>query len=141
MRKIIRLSLSIIWISILFFVWNIALQANSGTVNTPCDSKDCINSPNFEISVWTFGSTTLIDEDSAGGTVNNILMTVLEKLILIFWACAIFIMTIGAWYMIIYHGQDEFLSKWKSIFMSGIIALVVALSAWIIVRLFSFLLY
>lgn len=102
-----------------------------------------ITSSDFEISVGSFtpGSVDLIDEDNAWGTINNVLMTVLEKLILVFGAFAIFIMTIWAWYMIIYHGQDEFLSKWKSIFMSGIIALVVALSAWIIVRLFTFLLY
>ncbi len=130
MRKIIQLSILIISLGI-FFLWSQSLvQASTD-----------ITSPDFTIPVWTFWSTTLIDEDSAGGTVNNVLMTVLEKLILVFWACAIFIMTIWAWYMIIYHGQDEFLSKWKSIFMSGIIALVVALSAWIIVRLFSFLLY
>jgi hypothetical protein len=43
--------------------------------------------------------------------------------------------------MIIYHGQDEFLSKGKSIFTAGLIALVVALSAGLIVRLFSALLY
>jgi hypothetical protein len=54
---------------------------------------------------------------------------------------AVFIMTLWAWYMIIYHGQDEFLSKWKSIFMSWIIALAVALSAWVIVKLFAYLLY
>jgi hypothetical protein len=50
-------------------------------------------------------------------------------------------MTIGAGYMIIYHGQDEFLSRWKAIFMSGIISLAIALSAGIIVRLFTYILY
>ena len=104
-----------------------------------------ITSSDFEIDVSAFtpwdNTDTLIDNDSAGGTVNNVLTTVLQKLILVFWACAVFIMTIGAWYMIIYHGQDEFLSKWKSIFMSGIIALAVALSAGFIVRLFALLLY
>lgn len=132
MRKIIGLFLLIISIGTFFLAW-------TGIVDASTD----ITSSDFEISVGSFtpGSTSLIDEDDAGWTVQNVLMTILEKLILVFWVFAIFIMTIGAWYMIIYHGQDEFLSKWKSIFMSWIIALVVALWAGIIVRLFALLLY
>ena len=130
MRNMIRLCWVLIWVGVLFLLGLTALHASTD-----------ITSPNFTIPVWTFWSTELIDDDTAWGTINNVLMTVLEKLILVFGACAIFIMTIWAGYMIIYHGQDEFLSKWKSIFMSWIIALVVALSAWIIVRLFTFLLY
>jgi len=125
-----KFSLYILWFGIIFLLSLCFVQASTD-----------ITSTSFTIPVWTFWSTELIDEDTAGGTVNNVLLTILEKLILVFGACAIFIMTIWAGYMIIYHGQDEFLSKWKSIFMSGIIALVVALSAWLIVRLFSFLLY
>ncbi len=60
---------------------------------------------------------------------------------MIFGALAAFIMTIGAGYMIIYHGQDDLLSRGKTIFTSGIIALVVALSAGIIVRIFTYILY
>lgn len=121
----------IVFISIL--TWFVSLtQAASNNI------KDA----DFSIDVDTItpGSTTLI-WDGAGETLNNVLLTVLEKLIVVFWVFAVFIMTIGAGYMIIYHGQDEFLSKWKSIFMSGIIALAVALSAWVIVKLFAYLLY
>ncbi len=50
-------------------------------------------------------------------------------------------MTIGAGYMIIYHGQDDLLSKGKTIFLSGIISLAIALSAGVIVNLFAYLLY
>lgn len=101
-----------------------------------------IKDADFEINVAdiTPGNTSLIGA-GAGETVDNVLLTILEKLIVVFWVFAVFIMTIGAWYMIIYHGQDEFLSKWKSIFLSGIIALAVALSAWVIVKLFAYLLY
>jgi len=132
MRKIIGLFLLIISLGTLFLTWPSIVGASTD-----------ITSPDFEISVGSFtpGSTSLIDEGDAGWTVQNVLMTILEKLILVFWVFAIFIMTIGAWYMIIYHGQDEFLSKWKSIFMSWIIALAVALWAGIIVRLFALLLY
>jgi hypothetical protein len=43
--------------------------------------------------------------------------------------------------MIFYHGQDELLSKGKSIFMSGLIALIVALASYYIVSLVRFILY
>jgi len=101
-----------------------------------------IKEANFEINVSdiTPGSVELIWA-WAGETIDNVLLTILEKLIVVFGVFAVFIMTLWAWYMIIYHGQDEFLSKWKSIFMSWIIALAVALSAWVIVKLFAYLLY
>jgi len=131
MRKSILLSLRVTALIILFLLAFWAWEASTD-----------ITSPNFEINVWTFtpGNTDLI-WDSAWETVDNVLMTILEKLILVFGVFSVFIMTIWAWYMIIYHGQDEFLSKWKSIFLSWIIALAVALSAWFIVRLFALLLY
>jgi len=101
-----------------------------------------ITDSSFQINVGNFipGWSSFI-ESNAEDTVNNVLLTVLEKLLIVFWAFAVLIMTIWAGYMIIYHGQDEFLSKWKSTFMSGIIALAVALSAGVIVRLFALLLY
>jgi len=96
----------------------------------------------IEVRDFTPGGTQFLDEDAGtASTVNNVLETVLEKLIVIFWVLAAFMMTIGAGYMIIYHGQDEFLSRWKAIFMSGIISLAIALSAGIIVRLFTYILY
>ena len=103
---------------------------------------DDITSSNFTIDVGTITPTpTSLISDEAGWTVTNFLASILNKLILVFWVFSAFIMTIGAWYMIIYHGQDEFLSKWKSIFMAGLISLAIALSAGIIVRLFAYLLY
>lgn len=101
-----------------------------------------ITNSSFEINVWDFtpGWSSFI-KDNTEDTVDAVLVTVLEKLLIVFGAFAVLIMTVGAWYMIIYHGQDEFLSKGKSIFMSGVIALVVALSAGVIVQLFAYILY
>lgn len=103
-----------------------------------------VTDTSFEIPVqdFTFGGTQFLGEGK-GTTevVGSVLSTTLEKLIVIFGALAAFIMTIGAGYMIIYHGQDDLLSRWKSIFMAGVIALVIALSAGIIVRLFTYILY
>jgi hypothetical protein len=55
--------------------------------------------------------------------------------------CALFIMTLGAGYMIFAHGEDEFLSKWKAVFVSGITALVIALSSYYLVSFVRFILY
>ena len=126
MKKILLIALGSIWLFIFLYL---GVQAD-------------ITDTSFTIDVGTItpGWSTLI-KDGAGETVENILAITLNKLIVVFWVAAVFIMTIGAGYMIIYHGQDELLSKWKSIFFSWIIALVVALSAGIIVNLFTYLLY
>lgn len=132
MKKIIIYILLTLWVLTISSVGNISFAAGD------------ITKEDFTIEVRDFtpGGTQFLDEDATtAGTVNNVLVTILEKLIVIFWALATFIMTIGAGYMIIYHGQDEYLSKWKSIFIAGIIALVVALSAGVIVRIFTYLLY
>lgn len=106
------------------------------------DTFASIKDSSFTIDVWVFspGGTDLV-EGNTEDTVKGFLDTILGKLIMVFGVCSAFIMTIGAGYMIIYHGQDDFLSKWKSIFSAGLIALVIALSAGLIVRLFSYLLY
>jgi hypothetical protein len=114
-------------------IWS--LSTVYGSANNIADADFTIN-----VSDITPGSGVLI-WDGAGETIDNLLLTILEKLIVVFGVLAIFTMTIGAWYMIIYHGQDEFLSKWKTIFIWGILALAVALSAWVIVKLFAYLLY
>jgi len=134
MKKIIS---QVIVMCLLLLSWSL-LSFTQAAWESSWNIKD----ETFKIHVGTFtpGNTSLIGE-WAWETVENVLLTVLEKLIIVFWVFAVFIMTIGAGYMIIYHGQDEFLSKWKSIFMSGIIALAVALSAGVIVRLFALLLY
>lgn len=43
--------------------------------------------------------------------------------------------------MIIYHGDEELLSRGKGIFTAGISALVISLSAYYIVDLVGYLLY
>lgn len=108
----------------------------------PIQASSDITSSSFVVPVGTFSPLgEWLIEWGSRGNVNSLLERVLNALIVIFWVAAVFFMTLGAWYMIIYHGQDELLSKWKTIFTSGLIALVVALSAWLIVRLFIYLLY
>lgn len=101
-----------------------------------------ITSTDFTVPVDAFSPIgTWLIQGRSTENINNLLVRIISALIIFFGVAAAFIMTIGAGYMIIYHGQDELLSKWKSIFLAGIIALVVALSAGIIVRLFTNILY
>lgn len=125
-------------LTIFLFFWII----NNWFTAENCTSTSCINSKNFEISVWniTPGWNSLI-QNSTEETVNYTLSTIIEKLMIGLGSLSLLIMTIWAWYMIIYHGQDELLSKWKYIFMSWVIALVVALSSYYMVSLLRYLLY
>jgi len=74
-------------------------------------------------------------------TLNTLLGVIIKNLIVIFWVLSLLIMTIGWGYMIFHAGEESLLSRWKSIFMYGLISLAIALSAWIIVQLITYILY
>lgn len=104
----------------------------------------CINSTEFAIDVWTFspgGDSELATWDSTTETVNNVLATIIANLIVAFWVLSLLVMTIGGWYMIFHAWEESLLSRWKSIFIYGLVSLAIALSAWIIVQLVTYLLY
>jgi len=110
--------------------------------NTKVDSKNDISSTSFQITVWDISpGKKSIKWDSSKETAKKTLQTIIDNLIVAFWVLALLVMTIGWGYMIMYHWQDELLTKWKSIFTSGLIAVAVALSAWILVKLVVYLLY
>jgi hypothetical protein len=73
--------------------------------------------------------------------VNYALGTIIQTLMIALWSLALLIMTVGAGYIVLHHGQDELLSKWKSIFMSWVYALVVALSSYYLVAIFRYILF
>ncbi len=138
MKRLLSICVSallILWCSFLWYFQTYAL---------PWGEWD-ISQEGFKIHVWNFapwGKQLLNESDgTTQWVVNTTLATILEKLIVVFWVIAGLMMTIGAGYMIIYHGQDELLNRWKSIFTWGIIALIIALCAGLIVRLFAYLLY
>lgn len=107
------------------------------------DAKKNISSKWFEIwvneTIWVWFQVK--KWDNTGNVLNRTLGTVIQKLMVALWVLAVLIMTIWAWYIIMYHGQDELLSKGKSIFMSGITALVVALSSYYLVAILRYILY
>ncbi len=122
---------------------NTNLEAFNEERNKECeDSKNCIDKDTFMFNTgsgfWIWPS---FGWKSTSEWVNNVFGTVIQKLMVALWALSVLIMTVWGWYIILYHGQDELLSKGKSIFMSGVIALIVALSSYMIVGLLRFILY
>ncbi len=120
-----------------FFSLNLLVLGHSVSA-----SNDSLTSPNFTIktsSIMPGGEK--IEWTTVKQKVNFLLWTIIQKLMIALGAIALLIMTIGWGYMIFYHWQDEFLSKGKSIFMSWIISLIVALSSYYIISLIRFILY
>lgn len=73
--------------------------------------------------------------------VNFALATIIQNLMIALWSLALLIMTVWAWYIVLHNGQDELLSKWKSIFMSWVYALIVALSSYYLINIIRFILF
>lgn len=122
-----------------FFIWNHISWNNY--LNVVLWSDDIL-SKDFEIdtslfSVW-WNSLKWSDSKT---TINNTLWNIIKKLMIALWVISLFIMTIWVWYMILYHWQDEYLSKWKNIFIWWITALIVALSSYYLVNFIWYILY
>ncbi len=100
-----------------------------------------MTSKNYTINVWDITPAEPIYSWKAKDTVNFLLWTIIQKLMIAIWAVSLLIMTIWGWYMILYHGQDEMLSKGKSIFTAWIIWVVIALSSYFLVSFVRFILY
>lgn len=138
MKKILT---SILCFFFIFIWWIFADESKSCSWSI---DKNNFCSPVFEIKVNTFSPGGDQFTTNSLSTKNKILLfftTTISKLMVALWVISLLIMSIWAGYMIFYHGQDEYLSKWKSIFMSGIIALIVALSSYYLVSLLRFILY
>lgn len=104
--------------------------------------QDDITSSNFTIDTSLFSPWgSWLKKWDAKATINYTLWTIIQKLMIALWVVALFIMTIWAWYMIIYHWEDEFLSKWKNILIAWVTSLVIALSSYYLVNLVWYLLY
>jgi len=104
-------------------------------------SKDCIDKTSFVISTSTFSPTTTSSTGDIKTDADKFLWTIIQKLMIALWAVAAFTMTIWTGYMIFYHWEDSMLQKWKTIFSTWVIALIVALSSYYLVNLVRFILY
>jgi hypothetical protein len=127
-------------------------NSNSNTteeaVKCTAFSTDKINCPQFKISVSNFSpwGEDILDEAKAWNwdtakTANILLGVIIKNLIVVIWVFSLLIMTIG-WGMMIFHAwQESILTKWKSMFMWWLWALVVWLCAGLIVQWVSYILF
>ncbi|QFR38659.1 hypothetical protein A9Q91_00295 [Candidatus Gracilibacteria bacterium 28_42_T64] len=125
------------------FILIIGLLSFANVGFAKCEGDECkIDSIKFQIDVNDITPGLEIEEgDNVEQTINRTLGTIIQKLMIALGSLSLLIMTIGGGYMIMYHGQDELLSKGKSIFLSGITALVVALSSYYMVAFLRYILY
>lgn len=122
--------------------WNNQQQSTNSNWENKCSPwKIC--SPDFTINTDTFSVwwKSLKSQTTAKDTINKTLWTFIKKLMIALWVISLLIMTIWTWYIILYHGEDEYLSKWKSIFTAWIIALIISLSSYYMVNLVGYILY
>lgn len=110
--------------------------------NTTTNNQEDISKPEFVIDVGDIspGWSRFSWEWTAKQTADFTIKKIITMLMTAFWALALFVMTIWWGYMVLYSWQDDLLSKWKSIFTAWLIALVVALSSLILVKLVSYFL-
>lgn len=112
-----------------------------------CDkSWNCLDSPNFTVPVtWMFNFWSKVSSKIKWETwekkFTSFLWIIIQKMMVVLWVVSLFIMTVWAWYIIIYHWEDELLSKWKNIFIAWIISLVVALTSYYMVSLVRYIIY
>lgn len=118
-------------------------KAQEAARDAACESSwDCLDKPSFVINTRLFSTSgEWLKTWEAKSTINGILGTIIQKLMIALWIIALFVMTVWAWYMILFRWEDEYLSKWKNIFIWWITALIVALSSYYLVNLVWYILY
>lgn len=105
-------------------------------------SWDCIDQPTFMIDTSIFSPWWGdLKQGNSQDTINNVFLVVIQKLMIGIGLVSFLVIAIWAGYMLIYHGEDEYLSKWKSIVIGGIVALIVALVSYYLVDLLGYVLY
>lgn len=137
MKKLIILTLSAFFL--IFF--NGINSTHSEEAQCEWQDSLCSSSYMFDTEQYWLWWSKIDKWWSAKDTINNWLSLIVNQLMIAFWVLSLFIMTVGWWYMIFAHGQDELLNKWKSIFSAWLIALFIALSSWIIIKIIISLLY
>lgn len=105
------------------------------------ETKD-LSSPKFEINVGEIspGWSGVIAAKSEV-TIDNFLKRIIERLIIAIGTIALFVMTLWAGQIILYAGEDERLTRWKTMFNAWMIAVAAALLSWLMVQLVAYLLY
>ncbi len=99
----------------------------------------------FKIWVWDVLPWTRYTDPANSTSVkertNIFFADAIQKLIIWLGSIALLIMTIWAWFMIIYHWEDNLLTKWKSIFWAWVISLILTIMSFYIVEFVKYLLW
>lgn len=105
--------------------------------------KSDLTSTSFVIDVsWISPGVDITDKSATTNwKVNYLLWTIIQKMMIALAVLSVLIMTVWGWYIILHNWQDELLSKWKSIFMSWVYSIVVALSSYYLIAIVRFVLY
>ncbi len=101
-------------------------------------------SANFDVKVSEFTWDTWMDiqdwetlEDKTNGLLNRII----EILMVAIWVISLFVVSVWAWYMIMYNWNEEFLKKWRNMVYTGFLALFIALTSYYLINLVRYILY
>ncbi|MDD4151012.1 MAG: hypothetical protein PHR68_00125 [Candidatus Gracilibacteria bacterium] len=119
-------------------------QGNSSSTTTSCaGGKESLCSADFEIdtSLFSPGGNNFKNKSTSKKTIDGFLTTLIQKLMIALGSISLFVMIIGSGFMIFAMGKDDNLNKGKTIFKAGIIALVIALSSYMMVSLLKYILY
>ena len=106
------------------------------------DTSGKLESADFTIQVKNIspGGSWLVDKN-AETTINNTLKRIIERIIIAMGTVALLVTIIGAGMIILYAGEDERLTKWKTAFSAWLSAVAIALLSWLMVQLVSYLIY
>jgi len=119
----------------------IAETAKNNYLTKSKEAKNDITTSVFTINVGDISPWMNTHGGNLEENVNFVLGTIIQKLMIGLGSLSILIMTVGAWYIVLHNGQDELLNKWKSIFMSWIYAMIVALGSYYLIVIVRYLLY
>ncbi len=104
------------------------------------ESNDDFSTTWFKLNVSdVFPESKYTGETNMNRRANAFFADIIQKLMIWLGSVALLLMTIWAWFMILYHWEDSMLTKWKSIFSAGIISLVIALLSFYMVELVKYL--
>lgn len=130
----------IIKICLIFSLFSSLLITNEVNCSTPTAD---FSSPEFEINVSDFTpmGRDIVEGDSLKTKSENLLLEIIEILMVSIWVISLLVISIGAWYMIFYNWKEDFLTKWRNMIYTGLLALLIALSSFYIINLIRYILY
>lgn len=136
---------SLYWVDTSWFSsnqWN-SSSSNWGSSTSCAWWEESLCSADFKINTSLFspGWNNFKNKSTSKQTIDQFLTTLIQKLMIALWSIALFVMIIWSWFMIFAMWKDDNLNKWKTIFKAWIIALVIALSSYMMVSLLKYILY